>query len=169
MREIEALNPKDSQQYWKTIMNLTGQTKAEKKPIKLINPLTNTRTNSEKETADTFAIQLAKVHRTLSDIYFNHEHKAEVDLWAESMKEHLTPHSAPAAPSDEYSRTITSEDTSKALKSLNKTSPGEDTIPYTASKNLPEPVIEDIRHLSKIGVPPKKMETCHREDDPEAK
>ena len=51
MREVEALDPKASQQYWQTINNLTGQTKA-KKPLKLINPLTNTRTNSEKETAD---------------------------------------------------------------------------------------------------------------------
>ena len=161
MREVEALNPKDSQQYWRTINNLTGQTKPEKKPIKLINPSTNTRTNSEKETANTFAAQLAKVHRTHSNIYFNHEHKAEVDMWAESMKEHLTPRSALAAPSDEYSRTITSEDTNKALKSLkNKTSPGEDTIPYIALKNLPEPAIEQLIKIFdiclKIGYFPKK-------------
>ena len=130
MREVEALNPRDSQKKWRTINNLTGQTKPEKKPIKLINPATNTKTKSEMETANTFATQLAKVHRTHSDIYFNHEHKAEVNMWAESMKEHLTPRSAPAAPSDEYSRTITSEDTYRALKSLkNKTSPGEDTFP----------------------------------------
>ena len=37
MKEIEALNPKDSKQYWRTINNLTGQTKTDKKPIKLIN------------------------------------------------------------------------------------------------------------------------------------
>ena len=100
MIEVEALNPKDSQQYWKTINNLTGQIKAEKKPVKIINQLTNTRTNSEKETANTFASQLAKVHRTHSDIYFNYmyEHKAEVDRCAESMKEYLTPRSAPAEP-----------------------------------------------------------------------
>ena len=143
MREVEALNPRDSQQYCRMINNLTGQTKPEKKPIKLTNPSTNTKTKSEMETANTFAAQLAKVHRTHSDIYFNHEHKAEVDMWAESMKEHLTPRSAPAAPSDKYSRTITSEDTYRALKSLkNKTSPGEDTIPYIALKNLPEPTID---------------------------
>ena len=161
MREVEALNPRDSQQYWRTINNLTGQTKPEKKPIKLINPSTNTKTKSEMETANTFAAQLAKVHRTHSDIYFNHEHKAEVDMWAESMKEHLTPRSAPAAPSDEYSRTITSEDTYRALKSLkNKTSPGEDTIPYIALKNLPEPAIDELTKIFdiclQIGYFPKK-------------
>ena len=94
-------------------------------------------------------------------LYFNHEHKAEVDMWAESMKEHLTPRSAPAAPSDEYSRTITSEDTYKALKSLkNKTSPGEDTIPYIALKNLPEPAIDELTKTFdtclQIGYFPKK-------------
>ena len=26
MREVEALNPRESQQYWRTINNLTGQT-----------------------------------------------------------------------------------------------------------------------------------------------
>ena len=103
MKEVEALNPKNSQQYWRTINKLTGQTKPDKKPIKLINPSTWTTTNSEKETADTFARQLTKVHRTHRDIYFNHEHKVEVDRWAESMKEHLTPRSAPEASSDEYS------------------------------------------------------------------
>ena len=95
MREVEALNPKNRQQYRRTINKLTGQTKAEKKLIKLINSSTNTRTNSEKVNANTFASQLAKVHRTHSEIYFNCEHKAEVDQWAESMKEHLTPCSAP--------------------------------------------------------------------------
>ena len=43
MKEIEALNPKDSKQYWRTINNLTGQTKTDKKPIKLINPSTRTK------------------------------------------------------------------------------------------------------------------------------
>ena len=161
MREVEALNPKDSQQYWRTINNLTGQTKPEKKPIKLINLSTNTKTKTEMETANTFAKQLAKVHRTHSDIYFNHEHKAEVDTWAESMKEHLTPRSTLAAPSDEYSRIITSEDTHRALKSLkNKTSPGEDTIPYIALKNLPEPAIDELTKIFgtclQIGYFPKK-------------
>ena len=41
MREVEVLNPKDSQQYWRTINNLTGQIKTEKKPIKLINSSTH--------------------------------------------------------------------------------------------------------------------------------
>ena len=162
MREVKALNPKDSQQYWRTINNLTGQTKAEKKPIKLINPFTNTRTNSKKETADTFASQLAKVHRTHSDIYFNYEHKAEGDQWAESMKAYLTPRSAPEAPSDEYSRSITTEDTSKALKSLrNKTSPFENTyIPHIALKNLLETAIQELTKVFndclKMGYFPKK-------------
>ena len=161
MREVEALNPRDSRQYWRTINNLTGQTRPDRKPIKLINPATNSRTNSDKETADTFAAQLAKVHRTHPDIYFNHEHKAEVDDWAETMREHLTPRSALVAPSDEYSRNITNEDTTKALKSLkNKTSPGEDTIPYIALKNLPEPALEELTKIFdiclRIGYFPKK-------------
>ena len=148
MKKVDALNPKDSQQYWRTINKLTGQTKADKKPIKLINPSTRTTTNSEKETDDSFARQLAKVHRTHTDIYFNHAHKVEVDRWAEPMKEHLTPRSAPEAPSYEYTRNITTEDTTKALKSLkNKISPRIDTIPYIALKNLPEPA---IRELTKV-------------------
>ena len=82
---------------------------------------------------------------SLLRIYLNYEHKAEVDRWTESMKEHLTPRSAPEAPSDEYSRTITTKDTSKALKSLrNKTSPGEDTMPYIALKNLLETPIQEL-------------------------
>ena len=53
MKEVEALNPEDSQQYWRTINKLTRQTKADEKPIKLINPTTGTTTNSEKDTSTT--------------------------------------------------------------------------------------------------------------------
>ena len=147
MKEVEALNPKDSQQYWRTINKLTGQTKADKKPIKLINLSTRTTTNSEKETADTFARQLAKVHRTHTDIYFNHEHKLEVDRWAESMKEHLTPRSAPEAPSDEYTKNVTTEDTTKALKSQSHRNIGTN---------------QGLRHLAETRILPQEVETRHR-------
>ena len=61
MREVEALNPKDSQQYMENHQQTHRAKKANKKPIKLTNPSTNTTANSEKETADTFTSQLAKV------------------------------------------------------------------------------------------------------------
>ena len=61
-----------------------------KKPINLTSPLTNTKTKSEKKTADIFVGQLAKVNKSHSDIYFNQEHKAEVDQWADAMKYQLT-------------------------------------------------------------------------------
>ena len=98
----------------------------------------------------------------------------EVDRWAESMKEYLTPRNAPEAPSDEYTRNITTEDTIKALKSLkNKTSPGEDTIPYIS---LEKPTgtgntgtNQGLRHLPETRILPQEVETRHRQDGPETK
>ena len=59
-----------------------------------------------------------------------------------------TPRTTPAAPSDDYSRNITTEETIKALKTLsNETSPDEDTIPYNALKNLSGPLLERFNKI----------------------
>ena len=105
-----------------------------------IDPTTGNKTASNKENAIIFANHLESVHKTHKDQYMHHAHKKEIDHWAQQQNHLFNPIDTPQnlQDDDEYSRKFTKEDLEHTLKKLNyKSTPGEDTIPYTAIKELP--------------------------------
>ena len=72
------LDPKENTTFWKDLKRLTEPT-TKQEPPRLTNPATDQLTTSDKATAEVFAQHLSSEHRVHQDIYFDHNHKAEVD------------------------------------------------------------------------------------------
>ena len=136
--KYESLDPGTNPTFWKDLKRLTNPAKKQKPP-RLKDPATDRKTVSDKATADVFARHLSGVHRVHQDTHFDHDHKAEVDQWVDDNKHLFDILDPPRPGADGYSRPITLVEVTSLLKGCrNNTSPGEDTIPYMALKNLPE-------------------------------
>ena len=142
-----SLDPQRNRTFWKDLKRLTRPGEKQKPP-RILDPSTNEKTTTDKATADVFAQHLSKVHRVHRDIHFDHDHKREVDRWVEANRDLFETLDTPGEAADEYSRQITPQEVTGLLaKCRNSTSPGEDTIPYVALKNLPEAGLKALTDL----------------------
>ena len=90
----------------------------------------------------------------------DHKHKKEIDNWAQQQTHLFNPGPTPQTLNEEYCHPFTPADLANALKTMNyKSTPGEDTIPYRAIKELPDEAKAQLLGL----------ENRHRKNDKETK
>ena len=150
-REIAGMDPRKSKSFWKTFNEAIRTDKKDRQQVTLTDPATGNKTTSNIENATLFANHLENVHKTHRDNYMDHDHKQEVDRWAKEHTHLFNPTETPQFMQDEYSRPFTSDELTRTLKKLNyKSTPGEDTIPYTAIRELPVNTKNHLLHIYNI-------------------
>ena len=150
-REIAGMNPRNSKKFWQTFNHTFNTQQKEKKHLTLIDPTTGNKTTNNSENATVFAKHLQAVHQTHKDTTMNHQHKQEVDAWAEQQPHLFQPTQTPQTPEDDYCRPFTHTELTNALKTMNfKSAPGKDTIPYRAIQELPQEAKEHLTHIYNI-------------------